>query len=94
VPAPTTSSSAAALEAECAAGRLNAILDLTDPEPLNADSLLYDLPAQRDDHATHRRLARWRGEKMTDAALDELERLTSGHPLRHRILEAEFDQIA
>lgn len=34
----------AALERECASGRLNAILDVTDPEPLPADSVLYDLP--------------------------------------------------
>jgi phosphoglycerate dehydrogenase-like enzyme len=93
VPAPTTSSSAAALEAECAAGRLNAILDVTDPEPLNADSILYDLPNVM---ITPHIAGSLDGEvkRMTDTALDELERLTSGHPLRHRILEAEFDQIA
>ena len=34
----------AALESECATGRLDAILDVTDPEPLPASSLLYDLP--------------------------------------------------
>jgi phosphoglycerate dehydrogenase-like enzyme len=93
VPAPTTSSSAAALEAECAAGRLNAILDVTDPEPLNADSILYDLPnVMIMPHIA----GSLDGEvkRMTDTAMDELELLTSGHPLRHRILEAEFDQIA
>ena len=34
----------AALERECATGRIHAILDVTDPEPLPADSVLYDLP--------------------------------------------------
>ncbi|TDE97616.1 hydroxyacid dehydrogenase [Occultella glacieicola] len=33
-----------ALTAECASGRLDAILDVTDPEPLPPDSVLYDLP--------------------------------------------------
>mgnify|MGYP001446325012 CR=1 FL=1 len=34
----------AALEAECATGRIHALLDVTDPEPLPHDSPLYDLP--------------------------------------------------
>src|SRR5688500_11813237 len=33
-----------ALVRECASGRLDAILDVTDPEPLPDDSPLYDLP--------------------------------------------------
>src|SRR4051794_7002418 len=33
----------AALETDCVTGRLNAILDVTDPEPLPADSPLYEL---------------------------------------------------
>lgn len=33
-----------ALLAECASGRLDAVLDVTDPEPLPADSLLHQLP--------------------------------------------------
>ncbi len=83
----------AALEAECAAGRLNAILDVTDPEPLNSDSVLYDLSNVM---ITPHIAGSLDGEvkRMTDTALDELERLRSGHPLRHRILEAELDQIA
>ncbi|WP_207343490.1 hydroxyacid dehydrogenase [Arthrobacter sp. E3] len=34
----------AALEEACCGGRITAILDVTDPEPLDADSILYDLP--------------------------------------------------
>lgn len=34
----------AALERECATGRIHAILDVTDPEPLPPDSPLFDLP--------------------------------------------------
>lgn len=33
-----------ALAAECGSGRLNAMLDVTDPEPLSVDSPLLDLP--------------------------------------------------
>ncbi|WP_432104167.1 hydroxyacid dehydrogenase [Streptomyces sp. bgisy091] len=70
----------AALEAECTAGRLHAILDVTDPEPLPDDSVLYDLPnvmltphiAGSLDSETMR---------MADGALDELERLAHGRPL-------------
>ncbi|MCX7520894.1 hydroxyacid dehydrogenase [Microbacterium sp. STN6] len=71
----------AALERECASGRLGAILDVTEPEPLPADSVLYDLPnvmltphvAGSLGSEVHR---------MTDAALDELERYTRGVQLR------------
>ena len=49
----------AALAAECRAGRLFAILDVTDPEPLPADSPLRSVP-QRDGHPAHRRFARHR----------------------------------
>ena len=34
----------AALEREASSGRLFAVLDVTDPEPLPASSVLYDLP--------------------------------------------------
>ncbi|WP_203453470.1 hydroxyacid dehydrogenase [Jiangella aurantiaca] len=34
----------AALERELIGGRINAVLDVTDPEPLPAESALYDLP--------------------------------------------------
>ena len=44
-----------ALTRECVAGRLNAFVDTPDPEPLPADSPLYDLPERGADPA-HRRL--------------------------------------
>ena len=58
----------AAFETECAAGRLNAILDVTDPEPLNAGSVLYDLPNVITPHIA----GSLDGEvkRMTDTALD------------------------
>ncbi len=70
---------AAALERECASGRLNAILDVTDPEPLPADSRLRRLP----NVMVTPHLAGSLGSelhRMTDAALDEMERYVAGEP--------------
>jgi phosphoglycerate dehydrogenase-like enzyme len=83
----------AALERECAAGRLNAILDVTDPEPLPAESPLLTLPnvvvtphiAGSLDTEVHR---------LTDTALDELERYVTGEPLRHEVLRADLPLTA
>lgn len=74
----------AALERECATGRLNAILDVTDPEPLPADSPLYGLP----NVMITPHLAGSLGTelfRMTDAALDELERFAAGLPLYEEV---------
>ncbi|MFF2847571.1 hydroxyacid dehydrogenase [Streptomyces sp. NPDC058001] len=68
-----------ALERACASGRLDVILDVTDPEPLPADSPLYDLPnvlltphvAGSQGAETH---------LMARAALTELERYSAGLP--------------
>ncbi|AYG02291.1 hydroxyacid dehydrogenase [Gryllotalpicola protaetiae] len=70
----------AALEAECASGRLNAIIDVTEPEPLPAASVLFSLP----NVMVTPHIAGSLGNelyRMTDAALDELERYVRGLPL-------------
>ncbi|WP_307802383.1 hydroxyacid dehydrogenase [Cellulomonas fengjieae] len=70
----------AALEREAAAGRLSAILDVTDPEPLPATSVLYDLPnVMLTPHIAGSLGSEAR--RMSDHALDELERLTLGQPV-------------
>lgn len=82
-----------ALQRECAAGRLNAILDVTDPEPLAADSVLYRLP----NVMITPHLAGSLGSelfRMTDAALDELRRLRAGLPLREQITEESIRHSA
>ncbi|GAB4084228.1 hydroxyacid dehydrogenase [Myceligenerans cantabricum] len=67
----------AALEAECETGRLFAILDVTDPEPLPAASVLYDLPnVMITPHIAGSLGTETR--RMTAAALDELERYVRG----------------
>ncbi|MEV4392543.1 hydroxyacid dehydrogenase [Nonomuraea sp. NPDC049607] len=71
----------AALERECAAGRIDAILDVTDPEPLPAGSPLYDLPnVMLTPHVAGSIGAETR--RLSDSALDELERHVSGRPPR------------
>lgn len=68
-----------ALERECAEGRLDAILDVTDPEPLPADSVLYELPnVMITPHVAGSLGAETR--RMSESALDELERYLSGRP--------------
>jgi phosphoglycerate dehydrogenase-like enzyme len=82
-----------ALEKECLTGRLNAILDVTDPEPLPSGSVLYDLPnVMITPHIAGSLDSEIR--RMTDAALDELERLLSGRPLLHEIQECDLAVIA
>ena len=79
----------AALERECAAGRLDAILDVTEPEPLPADSVLYDLPnVMITPHIAGSLGAETR--RMSDSALDELERHLAGQPPRSAITSDEF----
>ncbi|MEU4389690.1 hydroxyacid dehydrogenase [Kribbella sp. NPDC023855] len=74
----------AALAAECAAGRLFAILDVTDPEPLPADSPLRGLPGV----LITPHIAGSQGTeilRLTDHALAELARWTAGEPLRTEV---------
>ncbi|WP_225497815.1 hydroxyacid dehydrogenase [Arthrobacter sp. M4] len=69
----------AALEHACVSGRLDAILDVTDPEPLPADSPLYDLP----NVILTPHLAGSIGSetrRMTDAVLLELVRYAADLP--------------
>ncbi|GAA1785694.1 hydroxyacid dehydrogenase [Streptomonospora arabica] len=74
----------AALERECRSGRLYAVLDVTEPEPLPDDSVLYDCEnvvitphiAGSLDSET---------ERMAVAALDELDRYRTGRPAEHPI---------
>jgi phosphoglycerate dehydrogenase-like enzyme len=82
-----------ALIKRCSTGTLRAILDVTDPEPLPADSPLFDTPGivlsphiAGAMHAETRRLA--------DSALDEIERLTQGRPPVHRVDSASLGIIA
>ncbi|MFC4014299.1 hydroxyacid dehydrogenase [Nonomuraea purpurea] len=79
----------AALERECASGRLDAILDVTDPEPLPADSVLYELPnVMITPHVAGSLGSETR--RMSDSALDELDRFLSGRPPRAAVTPEAF----
>lgn len=70
----------AALEAACSNGRIHAILDVTDPEPLPAGSVLYDLPnVVLTPHIAGSLGTETR--RMSDTALNELERYLAGKDL-------------
>lgn len=69
-----------ALEAACSTGRIHAILDVTEPEPLPAGSVLYDLPnVVLTPHIAGSLGTETR--RMSDIALDELERYLAGKDL-------------
>jgi D-3-phosphoglycerate dehydrogenase len=67
------------------AGRLaGAVLDVTDPEPLPADSPLWDLPGVIITPHVGGQSAR-RADDMTDFFCDNLQRYLSGRPLRNLV---------
>ncbi|MEU9959866.1 hydroxyacid dehydrogenase [Streptomyces sp. NPDC050982] len=82
-----------ALVEELRANRLSAILDVTDPEPLPADSPLFDLPnAFITPH-----LAGSQGNEVARLGLavtEEAERLLSGRALAHAIDHAVLERTA
>lgn len=82
-----------ALVAELRAGRLSAVLDVTDPEPLPADSPLFDLPnAFITPH-----LAGSQGNEVArlgQTVVDEAERLVTGDPLAYAIDHTVLERAA
>lgn len=82
-----------ALVEELAAGRLRAVLDVTDPEVLPPSSPLYDLPnvvltphiAGSMGNELHR---------MAAAAADELARYAAGLPFAHPVRRADIERSA
>ncbi|MER5883331.1 hydroxyacid dehydrogenase [Streptomyces sp. NPDC001941] len=82
-----------ALTAELASGRISAVLDVTEPEVLPADSPLYRLPnVLLTPHAAGSlgtELVR-----MTESVLAELVRYAEGLPLRHALTAAELSRSA
>jgi phosphoglycerate dehydrogenase-like enzyme len=83
----------AALTEHCVRGRLSAVLDVTEPEPLPADSPLYRLPnvtltphvAGAMGAETHR---------LAALALDELDRFVRGGRLRHQVFRDDLARLA
>jgi phosphoglycerate dehydrogenase-like enzyme len=73
-----------ALTEELVAGRIHAVLDVTDPEPLPADSPLFDLPNVL---LTPHQAGSFGNElrRLADTAIDELERYARGLPFAHPV---------
>jgi phosphoglycerate dehydrogenase-like enzyme len=82
-----------ALTRECVAGRLNAFIDTPDPEPLPADSPLYDLP----NVVLTPHIAGSLGNeisRMGDLAVAEVRRHLAGEPLAHEVRAGDLGRIA
>ncbi len=82
-----------ALSEELLSGRIDAVLDTTEPELLPADSPLYDL----ENVFLTPHIAGSQGAETTRMfalALDELERFVAGEPLRHEVRPGELSSIA
>lgn len=82
-----------ALEAECATGRIHALLDVTEPEPLPAASVLYDLPnVVLTPHIAGSLGTETR--RMSDAALNDLERYLTGRKLLAQVVSDDLSLSA
>ncbi|MGK5631524.1 hydroxyacid dehydrogenase [Streptomyces sp. URMC 123] len=82
-----------ALTRACAAGRLNACLDVTSPEPLPPGHPLFSLP----NVLITPHLAGAQGSerrRLGDHAVAEVERFLRGEPLRGLVTLADLDRIA
>ncbi|MFC8761717.1 hydroxyacid dehydrogenase [Streptomyces sp. NPDC057193] len=81
------------LVAELLSGRLNAVLDVTTPEVLPADSPLYDLPNVL---LTPHIAGSLGGElhRMAAAAADELARYAAGQPFAHPVRAQDIHRTA
>jgi phosphoglycerate dehydrogenase-like enzyme len=83
----------AALERECFSGRLCALIDTPDPEPLPESSPLWDLP----NVVLTPHVAGSLGNeisRMGDLAVDEIARFVAGQPLHHEVRAVDLERIA
>ncbi|OIK27764.1 hydroxyacid dehydrogenase [Streptomyces malaysiense] len=82
-----------ALTRELTGGRLNAVLDVTEPEIPPAGSPLWDLANVV---LTPHIAGSLGGElhRLADSALDELERLAHGRPFAHPVVRERFERSA
>lgn len=82
-----------ALVAELVSGRIDAVIDVTDPEILPADSPLFELPnVFLTPHIAGSQGAET--QRMADLAIDEIERWAAGDPLLHEVTAADLARIA
>lgn len=82
-----------ALVAELVDGRLSAVLDVTDQEPLPPGSVLFDLP----NVFLTPHIAGSHGnelERLGRCVVEEVERLAGGDPLAHLVHHSDLDRVA
>jgi len=83
----------AALTEELVSGRIDAVLDVTEPEVLPADSPLYELPnVFLTPHVAGAMGAET--QRLAALALDEIERLARGEPLAHEVRREDLARVA
>ncbi|MDX3798654.1 hydroxyacid dehydrogenase [Streptomyces sp. AK04-3B] len=82
-----------ALTDELVTGRLYAVLDVTEPEPLPADSPLYRLPNVFLTPHIAGSLGNELG-RLGRIVVEELERLVEGLPLAHEVRRADLARVA
>jgi phosphoglycerate dehydrogenase-like enzyme len=82
-----------ALEAELCTGRIDAVLDVTEPEPLPPTSPLYDLPNVLLTPHVAGALGLER-QRLGALIVDEVERFVRGEPLLYRIDPVMLDRSA
>ncbi|GFJ88417.1 2-hydroxyacid dehydrogenase [Phytohabitans rumicis] len=83
----------AALEAELSTGRIDAVIDVTDPEVPPPDSILYRLP----NVVLTPHLAGALGNelhRLATCTVDEIARFVSGKPFAHPVTASELSYIA
>jgi phosphoglycerate dehydrogenase-like enzyme len=83
----------AALTDELVSGRLGAVLDVTEPEPLSEGSPLYQLP----NVFLTPHIAGSLGnelERLGGTVVEELERYAAGLPLAHQVLRSDLARVA
>jgi phosphoglycerate dehydrogenase-like enzyme len=82
-----------ALTAELVSGRIDAVLDVTDAEPLPPDSVLFTLPNV---FLTPHIAGALGGEvlRLGRLAVEEVERYVAGLPLRYEVLPDQLDRLA
>jgi phosphoglycerate dehydrogenase-like enzyme len=83
----------AALTAELVSGRLQAVIDVTDPEILPASSPLYDLPNVLLTPHVAGSMGNEMG-RLFNSALAELERYAAGREFAHPVLQSQLSNTA
>jgi len=82
-----------ALERELVSGRIDAVIDTTEPEILPAGSPLYELPnVVLTPHIAGSLGSETR--RMAELAVEEIERFARGEPLRHALLADDLARVA